>query len=226
MQVKKEAVRNRIIEVSKKLFLEFGFKKTSIKMIAVDANISVANIYNYFDNKEDLLNEIVKGAIDNYKAFIRMNTTKEVWSDLKQWNAESECVRIVSFFKMMYRQKEEFQILCTKADSSSLAGYYEKMIDTLTEARRKIGLNAIESKMGIIKKRSPQYLTRITVKIYLDLVFEGLKDGLSEQEITDMLRETVYFFFFGYSGYLSTALTKNRESTSTEKAACESAHKI
>ncbi|MCD5415437.1 MAG: TetR/AcrR family transcriptional regulator [Clostridiales bacterium] len=204
MQVKKEEVRNKIIEVSKKLFLEYGFKKTSIKMIALDANISVANIYNYFDNKEGLLNEIVKEAINSYKEFIVINTTKKIWGDPKQWNAESECVRIVGFFKMMYRQKNEFQILCTKVDGSSLEGYYEKMIDDLTKARRKIGQNAIESNMVVIKKRSPKYLTRITIKMYLDIVFEGFRDNLSEREIIEMLRETVYFFFFGYSIYVRT----------------------
>ncbi len=58
MQVKKERIRKRIVESGKKLFIANGFKATTVKMIADDAGMAVANIYNYFGNKEKLLSHI------------------------------------------------------------------------------------------------------------------------------------------------------------------------
>ncbi|MGV8146579.1 MAG: TetR/AcrR family transcriptional regulator [Alkaliphilus sp.] len=202
MQVKKEEVRNKILESSKKLFIVNGFTDTSIKMIACDAGISVANIYNYYESKEELLNEIVKSAINSYEKFIQENSTEEIWRDPSQWNVQSETVRIIRFFRMMAKHRDEFQIMLNKAEGTNLEGYYEKMIDTLTEARTKIAQNAIEGNMGLIKRRRPKYLTRITIKIYLDVVLEGFRDNLSEAEIIEKLKEIANFMFFGYSFYL------------------------
>ena len=51
---KREAIRNAAIE----LITTIGFADTSMSKIAKAANVSPATIYVYFENKEDLLNQI------------------------------------------------------------------------------------------------------------------------------------------------------------------------
>ena len=60
MQVLKEEIREKIIQVAKAKFLESGFQKTSMKSIAVGAGISAPTIYCYFRNKEDLFIHLVE----------------------------------------------------------------------------------------------------------------------------------------------------------------------
>lgn len=60
MQVKKEEVKNRIIEVAQELFLVTGFKGTSLRQIVKLAGTTLGNFYNYFDNKESLFEELVE----------------------------------------------------------------------------------------------------------------------------------------------------------------------
>lgn len=50
------------------LFATKGFSGTSIGAIAKEANVSKGLLYNYFDSKDDLLINIIQGAIDQGKA--------------------------------------------------------------------------------------------------------------------------------------------------------------
>lgn len=51
----KEEMRRRILESAKKLFLDLGYEKTSIRGIAEDIEYSPATIYLYFKDKNELL---------------------------------------------------------------------------------------------------------------------------------------------------------------------------
>ncbi|WP_099221523.1 TetR/AcrR family transcriptional regulator [Listeria costaricensis] len=48
----------QILEASEKLFMQYGVKKTSIAEIAKEANVSQVTIYNYFENKTNLVHQV------------------------------------------------------------------------------------------------------------------------------------------------------------------------
>ena len=54
MQVLKDELRHKILLESEHLFLQRGYDRTSLQMIADKVNISKSNLYHYFKNKEDL----------------------------------------------------------------------------------------------------------------------------------------------------------------------------
>ena len=58
-QVIKTEKRRLILETALKVFSEHGFHASSISHIAQKANISKGLLYNYFDNKEELLKTII-----------------------------------------------------------------------------------------------------------------------------------------------------------------------
>lgn len=51
----REISRNKIMDSALKLFAKHGFDKTSIRMIAKDAGVSVGLLYNYFKSKDEVL---------------------------------------------------------------------------------------------------------------------------------------------------------------------------
>lgn len=57
-QVLKDNIRNKIIEAAKAAFLEKGLD-ASMRDIASRANITVGNIYRYFDSKEEIISTII-----------------------------------------------------------------------------------------------------------------------------------------------------------------------
>ena len=67
----KEEMRRRILESAKKLFLELGYEKTSVRAIAEDIEYSPATIYLYFKDKNELLFAL------HQEAFIEFSKTFE-----------------------------------------------------------------------------------------------------------------------------------------------------
>lgn len=55
----KELKRNDIREIAARVFARSGFERTTIRGIAKEGNISAASIYYYFENKEELLYQIL-----------------------------------------------------------------------------------------------------------------------------------------------------------------------
>ena len=62
-QVLKEELRGRIIESAKQELLEKGYKGVSMRKIAQGADMTVGNLYRYFENKDDLINQIIEPAM-------------------------------------------------------------------------------------------------------------------------------------------------------------------
>ena len=69
-QEKRDKSQELIINTALSLFAEHGFDKTSIRMIAKEAGISLGLLYNYFQNKDALLVAIFKKSqLDIRKSF-------------------------------------------------------------------------------------------------------------------------------------------------------------
>ena len=62
--------REKIINAATELFAENGFNATSIYDIAKKAGISKGLVYNYFKSKEELLDDIVFSAFNDFDEFI------------------------------------------------------------------------------------------------------------------------------------------------------------
>jgi AcrR family transcriptional regulator len=67
----KEEMKRRILESAKKLFLELGYEKTSVRAIAEDIEYSPATIYLYFKDKNELLFAL------HQEAFVEFSKTFE-----------------------------------------------------------------------------------------------------------------------------------------------------
>lgn len=94
MQIKKEEVKNALIEEAKKQFLEYGFEKVSLRKVVKGAGTTLGNFYNYFDSKEALFSSVVEEAysmmiyvINNHQNWERND---ELWKiqDVSIWRRE------------------------------------------------------------------------------------------------------------------------------------------
>ena len=81
-----EAVKERIIEESRKLFNDVGFDKTSTKMIAKKTGIAEGTIFNYFGTKDEIFFEVFyKDYIsDIEKGLSRSSRNEDVINDINE----------------------------------------------------------------------------------------------------------------------------------------------
>jgi len=76
MQVLKESVRQRIIKSARKEFEKRGFAKTSMRSIASNADMTVGNLYRYYENKEILYGSIIGDLFKKIKT-LKANTPRD-----------------------------------------------------------------------------------------------------------------------------------------------------
>lgn len=67
MQTKKTTIREHILQAATHEFKTKGYENASLRSIAMVANISVGNVYHYFDNKEHLFASVVKHVLERFQ---------------------------------------------------------------------------------------------------------------------------------------------------------------
>jgi len=60
MQTKKEEIRDEILDVAENEFLKRGYKNASMRTIATKSHTTLGNLYNYFENKEAILDSVIR----------------------------------------------------------------------------------------------------------------------------------------------------------------------
>lgn len=78
------SLRDNILKVSKKLLTEVGFGKLSMRKIAKRADVTATSIYLHFDNKEELLLDLIDDSIDKLKERLsdEMDSSKDAITQL------------------------------------------------------------------------------------------------------------------------------------------------
>jgi AcrR family transcriptional regulator len=82
-----EGVRERILETALDEFYTAGFHGATLRNIATNAGCSAANVYNHFENKAELLVEILRAASDEQFTATRKALRNAGPGPADQWRA-------------------------------------------------------------------------------------------------------------------------------------------
>lgn len=83
MQTLKSDIRSRILSAAKEQFMQRGYLKTSMREIADAVDVGVGNLYNYFENKDELFCVILRPVSDGFGA----NAAGTSWSQRSRYHA-------------------------------------------------------------------------------------------------------------------------------------------
>jgi len=106
----KKAKKEQIITGSLHLFADKGYFNTSVGDIAKKLNISKGLLYNYFDNKEQLLNEVLEFAL---KEASELNLKEEELKKLEPVEIFKEIIG--GYFKVLEEKKELWRLIVSLA---------------------------------------------------------------------------------------------------------------
>ncbi len=127
-QVKKKAIYNKILEVAQRDIAVLGYDKVSMRKIAAKCNISVSNLYNYFSNKEALLDSLVGEfyyqVLNIEKADISMPSSFNV-IDFNEYLI-SITKQLIEF---MNSNQDILRILLSKVKGSKYEDFRDRLID-------------------------------------------------------------------------------------------------
>lgn len=157
MQKQKQEIRDKIIEVSERLFFKNGFEDTSTREIAKAVDISVSNLYKYFENKEDIFDEIIKPFYTNYLINFRKFISHQN-KDTFGMDAIDNLTK--ALFLSLKSDHIKFSILMDKSTGTKYSGFRNKVINGL-EQHIKEGLNYPINDSFIIKILVSNFFTGI-----------------------------------------------------------------
>lgn len=136
-----EQLRSRALDIALTQMREFGFKKVRLSNVAKEIGISHATLYDYFENKEALLDAVIQ----------RWLVEIDIAVDLAVSNVSDPEMRLKTWFLVTYREKRSRALSDPEPykayDNASLGGkeFAQKHIRKL---KNKIELLANEANLG------------------------------------------------------------------------------
>ncbi len=136
----KDETRKAIIEAAKEEFLEKGFEDASMRNIAAKANITVGNIYRYFENKEELNKYIVAETSDDISNLLNSLKVERLSKEPRVFEMKSDPIQLknmvdelsVRLCKLYQAKGASFNILLKDETSSGkLKEWFEMTIKDL-----------------------------------------------------------------------------------------------
>ena len=182
MQYLKPEVRERIIAAAVEEFKEFGYSDASIRNIANNAEISLGNIYRYFDNKESLYFAVINPFMNSIKQAVEHDF-------VFYGRTMKEISEVLVDFLMDYSDE---LIIARKGNSV----HYEKFIGYIVDVTGAKIKELIEGGFPEIaeKIRNPEFYQVIS-ESFLTALFRVLSNDDSKQAQERKVREVITFFF-------------------------------
>ncbi len=199
MQIQKDYVQLAIIESARKEFLEKGFRNTSLRSIAKNANVSLSNIYNYFSDKDAIFLFIFKDILDNIDEWKKSVESLDCQHDQHD---EQDHIKMLKE-PMMYvdQNKEMFKLLFFNAEGSSLFGIQDRLIQWFAMLMEKECADlCIKHNVSLVKPS--EFFLHLLGSMWIHLIEDSLLKDLSPDHIKLHSEELMRFLYHGYLGYL------------------------
>ncbi|MDN3014618.1 TetR/AcrR family transcriptional regulator [Paenibacillus sp. BSR1-1] len=180
--------RQNIIDAATHSFSIFGYKATTMDQVAKLANVGKGTIYNFFESKEELLDEIIKSLIIEIKEEAEKAFNPEL-SFIN--NLHNSLYRILEFrlkhqltIKLIQEEKE----MGTKAVLESMEKLEQEVVQYITQKIR-MAIND-----GKVNECDPELTAFIILKLYISLIFDWEKhhNPLQKEEILRVFEMNIF----------------------------------
>ncbi|KEP26329.1 MULTISPECIES: TetR/AcrR family transcriptional regulator [Bacillus] len=175
--------RQMILDGATKAFTQFGYKATTMDLVAKLANVGKGTIYTFFKNKEELFDEIFTSLL--------MEMRKIADEAIDEKNSFSENLHLALFAILEFRKNHQLTIKIFQENAelgtSAVKEMIEKMEQMIIRYIKTKVKEAIEK--GDIKPCDPELTAFVMVKLYIALIFDWEKryEPLTKEEVAESL---------------------------------------
>ena len=154
MQVLKDEIRHKILLEAELLFLQKGYDRTTLQMIADKVNISKSNFYHYFRSKEEMFYVLTDGAADGLKKLILRLREKRF--DPSTGQREYQFLLTEEFVSLLTAEKYGMLLIMEQAKGTRYEGLRSSLIDMLDNSMllaQIMARNLIDGMVMVLKNR-------------------------------------------------------------------------
>lgn len=133
MQVKKEEIREKILEAATEEFFKKGYENASMRVIAQKSYTTLGNIYHYYPTKEILLKAVLLPTVETIEAVLSEHIEAEIGGSL----TKHEALEYIENFDKNLEQSgftcllDKKVVILIKLQSSDLLERKEKILQAV-----------------------------------------------------------------------------------------------
>ena len=196
MNVLKDDKYKSILSAARKEFISKGFKDASMRTIARNANVGLSNIYNYFQNKDEIFVAIVKPAKDKLFTFVT-EQHKEEYLDLNRMSPFGHDEKAIEhYIELIYTYKNEYRLLLYRSQGSSLEGFRDMLADHMTHVS--YDFMEMEKKHYPNANEISHFFIHTMSSWMVSILGEIVTHELERKKIHEFFREYFRFSFTGW----------------------------
>ncbi len=197
MQTQKTDIRKVILDVAKAEFIEHGFKDTSMRTIAKKTGVGLSNIYNYFQNKDEILQAVLQSLI-NYLSKIQTEHSDKNKITLDMfYSDEFQRNKILIFVDMVKQYRDELNLLLFNAHGSKLENYKEELIDNHTRLGL-IFLKNFKEKYPNSNSNISEFFIHNSSSWWFNILGEIVMHDLTDKETKQFISEYIEYSTAGW----------------------------
>lgn len=201
MQIKKEKLRNKILEIAKEDFFSKGYRETSMRNIAKKANISLSNIYTYFKNKDELLQEIAEPLISAiYYMMENHNSQKNISTQVfKSKTTQEESLQHI--MNIVENHKQELHLLLSNSEGSIYANFKEELIEFYTKYSKEY-LEKMREKYPNLNTNISDFFIHCYSSSFVTIISEMVSHDMPHEKLETYIREYIDFNTRAWKGLM------------------------
>ena len=197
MQTLKSDIRNRILSAAKEQFMQRGYLKTSMREIADAVDVGVGNLYNYFENKDELFCVILRPVSDALERMLQEHHGAKGADIMLICSEEYLKSAVDEYISLINKHGELMKILLF----SSLETFREDYTNRSTEM--------VKTWFAEMKEKHPEINVVVSdFMIHLQAVWmftlfeEMLKHAIDSKEMEYIVHEYILFEIQGWRALL------------------------
>lgn len=196
--------REKLLDSAKQEFLEKGYMKASLRTICKNAGVTTGALYFFFQDKEDLLKQLVEEPLKGLASRVESHFSEEmdmesvvvsIHSDLPDIRAAKEIVHF------MYQHYDIFQILLTKSQGSAYEDIVSRFADEIEKHYDRLATR-MTGKFGIQKPE--HYMIHWLSHIQIDAFIHLLTHEQDEVSAVRHIEGIVVYLLSGLNGLFSS----------------------
>lgn len=192
--------RNKLLDSAKQEFLDKGYMKASLRTICKNAGVTTGALYFFFQNKEDLLKQLVEEPLKGLISIVESHFSDEINMDASfaSTDENSEDIRVAGeIVHFMYQHYDIFQILLTKSQGSAYEDIVSKFADWIEEHYDRLA-EQMTDKFGI--QKPDQYMIHWLSHILIDAFVHLFTHESDEEKAVRHMEEIVVYLVSGWNG--------------------------
>ncbi len=196
MQTRKDNIRIELLRAGRREFVAKGFKDASMRAIAREANVSLSNIYNYFESKDDLFVQVLKPTMEVLE---RVLDDPEGEANVRFDLALTDLPRRLThvFTELLWQHRAELEILLYRAHGSVLEGFKEALVERHMQAERE-GMRRLKARYPQLHIDFSEFFFHTMSSWWINTIGELVTHDLTREELEAFLAE---YMEFGTAGW-------------------------